>query len=117
MEHLTKESFKKKVFDYEVSKTWQFKGDKPAIIDFYATWCGPCKMVSPILDQLSTEYQGKVDIYKIDTDQEQELASAFGISSIPSILFIPKTGEPKMSMGAMSKEGFKTAIKQQLGVN
>jgi len=117
MEHLTKASFKDKVFDYEANKTWKFKGNKPAIIDFYATWCGPCRMVSPILDQLSAEYQGKVDIYKIDTDQEQELASAFGISSIPSILFIPTNGEPKMSMGAMSKEGFKNAIQEMLGVN
>ena len=117
MEHLTKESFKQKVFDFETNRTWKFKGDKPAIIDFYAQWCGPCKMVSPILEQLATEYQGKVDIYKIDTDKEQELAGAFGISSIPSILFIPKTGEPKMSMGAMSKEGFKNSISQILGVN
>ena len=116
MEHLTKETFIDKVFDYENNKEWKFKGDKPAIIDFYADWCGPCKMVAPILEELSTEYEGQVDIYKIDTEDQQELAQTFGIRSIPSILFIPVEDTPQMSMGAMPKEAFKEAIKEVLGV-
>lgn len=117
MEHLTKVSFKQKVFDYETDQTWKFKGDKPAIIDFYAEWCGPCKIVSPILDQLAKEYQGKIDIYKVNTEDQLELASVFQISSIPSILFVPKNGEPRMSLGAMSAQGFKQTIKEVLRVN
>jgi len=114
MEHLTAETFKAKVFDYEKNKEWKFEGDKPAIIDFYADWCGPCKMVAPVLEELSNEYDGKVDIYKVDTEVEQELAAVFGIRSIPSILFIPKSGQPQMSAGAMPKEGFVQAINEIL---
>ncbi|MBI5474851.1 MAG: thioredoxin [Ignavibacteriae bacterium] len=110
MEHLTKETFLTKVFDYEKNTEWQFNGELPAIIDFYADWCGPCKMVAPVLEGLSKEYAGKIDIYKIDTDKEQELASVFGIRSIPSILFIPKDGKPQMAMGAMPREAFVEAI-------
>lgn len=110
MEHLTKETFLKKVFDYENNKEWNFSGELPAIIDFYADWCGPCKMVAPVLEGLSKEYAGKVNIYKVDTEREQELASVFGIRSIPSILFIPKEGKPQMAMGAMPKEAFVEAI-------
>ncbi|MDD5362637.1 MAG: thioredoxin [Ignavibacteria bacterium] len=110
MEHLTAETFKKKIFDYEKNKDWKYEGDLPAIVDFYADWCGPCKMVAPVLEELSSEYDGKVNIYKIDTEAEQELAAVFGIKSIPSILFIPKEGQPQMSMGAMPKEGFVQAI-------
>jgi thioredoxin 1 len=117
MEHLTAATFKEKVFNYEINKEWKFEGDKPVIIDFYADWCGPCKMVAPVLEELSTEYDGKVQIYKVDTDKEQELASVFGIQSIPSILFIPKEGKPQMSLGAMPKEGFKKAITELLLVN
>ena len=116
MEHLTKQVFLEKVFDYENNTEWNFKGDKPCIIDFYADWCGPCKMVSPIMEQLSKEYEGKVDIYKIDTEQEQELAAIFGIRSIPSILFVPKNAQPQMAVGAMPKEGFEKAILDVLGV-
>jgi thioredoxin len=114
MEHLTAETFKSKVFDYEKNKEWKFEGKNPAIIDFYADWCGPCKMVAPVLEDLSNEYDGKVDIYKVDTEVEQELAAVFGIRSIPSILFIPKTGQPQMSAGAMQKEGFVQAINEIL---
>jgi len=110
MEHLTVQSFKEKVFNYETNKDWKFEGDLPCIVDFYADWCGPCKMVAPVLEELSNEYEGKIHIYKVDTEQEQELASVFGIKSIPSILFIPKDGQPQMSMGAMPKESFKQAI-------
>ena len=116
MEHLTKDTFTEKVFDFENEKEWKFLGDKPAIIDFYADWCGPCKMVAPILEELSTEYEGKVDIYKIDTEDQHELAAAFGIRSIPSLLFIPAEGQPQMAMGALPKEAFKQAIGEVLGV-
>ena len=110
MEHLTKESFLTRVFDYENNKDWKFEGSLPAIVDFYADWCGPCKMVAPILEGLSKEYAGKLNIYKVNTDKEQELASVFGIRSIPSILFIPKEGKPQMAMGAMPREEFVKAI-------
>jgi thioredoxin 1 len=110
MEHLTKQTFQEKVFDYEKNKDWKFAGERPAIIDFYADWCGPCKMVAPVLEELSKEYAGKVDIYKVDTEVEQELASVFGIRSIPSILFVPVAGKPQMAMGAMPKESFVKAI-------
>jgi thioredoxin 1 len=110
MEHLTAQTFKEKVFNYETNKDWKFEGDLPCIVDFYADWCGPCKMVAPVLEELSNEYEGKIHIYKVDTEHEQELAQVFGIKSIPSILFIPKDGQPQMSMGAMPKESFKQAI-------
>ncbi len=116
MEHLTKDTFLTKVFDYEKNKEWSFSGERPCLIDFYADWCGPCKMVAPILEELATEYAGAVDIYKIDTEQEQELAAVFGIRSIPSLLFIPLEGQPQMAMGAMSKEGFVEAIQSVLHV-
>jgi len=116
IEHLTLETFKTKVFDFEKNTEWKFNGNKPAIIDFYADWCGPCKMVAPILEELSKEYDGKIDIYKIDTESEQELASVFGIKSIPSLLFIPKDSQPQMAMGALPKDSFKKAFKDILGV-
>jgi thioredoxin len=116
MEHLTKDTFLKKVFDYENSKEWKFNGELPAIVDFYADWCGPCKMVAPVLEDLGKEYKGQIDIYKVDTDREQELAGVFGIRSIPSILFIPKDGKPQMAMGAMPKESFVQAIEDVLKV-
>jgi thioredoxin 1 len=116
MEFLTKESFLKKVFNFEKNKEWKFEGNKPCLIDFYADWCGPCKMVSPILEELAQEYDGKVDIYKIDTDAEQELAGAFGIRSIPSVLFIPVNDRPQMAVGALPKEGYVKAINEVLGI-
>jgi len=114
--NLTKQDFLDKVFDYENEKEWSFKGDIPCIIDFYADWCGPCKMVAPILEEISQEYDGKLNIYKIDTEAEQELAGAFGIQSIPSILFVPTDGKPQMAQGAMPKEGFLQAMKDVLSV-
>jgi len=114
--NLTTDEFKAKVFDYEKNKEWKFEGNKPAVIDFYADWCGPCKMVAPVLEALSKEYEGKIDIYKVNTEDEQELASAFGIRSIPSILFIPMNEKPRMATGAMAKDNFKTAFKDILGV-
>jgi thioredoxin 1 len=97
-EHLTKDAFLSKVFNYEENKEWKYEGDKPAIIDFYADWCGPCKMVAPVLEELSEEYADKMTIYKVDTDAEQELASVFGIQSIPSMLFIPVDDKPQMAV-------------------
>jgi thioredoxin 1 len=115
-EHLTKETFLSKVFNYENNKEWKFEGGKPCIIDFYADWCGPCKMVAPILEDLATEFEGKMDIYKVNTEEQQELAGAFGIRSIPSFLFVPLNGQPQMAMGALPKETFIKAFKDVLGV-
>ena len=114
MEHLTVETFKEKVFNYEENKEWKFEGELPAIIDFYADWCGPCKMVAPILEELQAEYEGKIKIYKVNTEEQQALSAVFGIRSIPSILFIPKEGQPQMSAGALPKDGFKKAINEIL---
>lgn len=114
MEHLSAETFKQKVFDYSKNQDWKYEGDLPCIIDFYADWCGPCKMVAPILEELSKEYEGKVYIYKVDTEKEQELAMVFGIQSIPSILFCPMNDKPQMAMGALPKATFEQAIKEVL---
>ncbi|NLL28131.1 MAG: thioredoxin [Bacteroidales bacterium] len=110
MEHLTNETFKQKVFNYDINKDWKFEGKLPCIIDFYADWCGPCKMVAPILDELSKEYEGKINIYKVNTEEEPELSAAFGIQSIPSILFCPLNEQPQMAMGALPKQTFIQAI-------
>ena len=104
---LTKADFLSKVYNYEKNPSeWVYEGDKPAIIDFYADWCGPCKRVAPILDELAGTYKGKLVVYKINVDNEKELAAAFGIQSIPSLLFIPMKGVPRMSQGALSREQF-----------
>ncbi len=116
MQNLTKEVFKDKVFDFENNKEWKFEGDRPCIIDFYADWCAPCRALTPVLEELSQEYEGKVDIYKIDTEAEQELAGMFGIRSIPSILFVPQDGQPQMATGALPKETLKKAIADVLAV-
>lgn len=113
-EHLNKKTFLEKIFDYEKNQEWKYEGELPALIDFWAPWCGPCRMVAPILDELSETYKGKVNIYKINTDEEQELGSAFGIRSIPSLLFIPKEGQPKMAVGALPKEALIEAIEKEL---
>jgi thioredoxin len=111
---LTTEQFKEQVFDYTKEKEWKFKGDKPAIIDFYADWCGPCKMVAPILEELSEEYKDKIVIYKVDTEVEQELSAVFQIKSIPSMLFIPIDKEPMMQAGALPKTALKEIIEKEL---
>jgi len=116
LEHLTIDTFKTKVFDFEANKDWKFEGDAPCLIDFYADWCGPCKMVAPILEKLQDEYSGKLNIYKVNTEEQRELASMFGIQSIPSLLFVPKDGKPQMAMGALPKETFEQAFKEVLGV-
>jgi thioredoxin len=97
---LTKDVFLKQVWDYESSpREWVYKGDKPALIDFYADWCGPCKIASPILDEISNEYNGKIYVYKIDTQVERELAAVFGVNGIPAFLYIPVNGRPVMMSG------------------
>ncbi|MHB0997547.1 MAG: thioredoxin [Elusimicrobiales bacterium] len=116
MQNLTTEAFKTKVFDFEKNKEWKFAGGRPCIVDFYADWCGPCKMLSPVLEELSRKYDGKLDVYKIDTDREQELAGAFGIQSIPTMLFVPMTGKPQMAQGALPRETLEKAINDVLGV-
>jgi thioredoxin 1 len=112
--HLTTQEFKNKVFNYEVNKDWKYAGELPAIIDFYADWCGPCKMVAPILQDIAKDYAGKLIVYKVDTESERELAAAFGISSIPTILFVPSKGKPQAAMGALPRTSFDQAIKDIL---
>lgn len=113
---LTTEDFKKKVFDYTANQEWKYEGTLPAIIDFYADWCGPCKMVAPILEELSREYAGKVVIYKVDTEAEAELSAVFAIRSIPTFLFIPVAGQPMMQPGALPKNVFEKVIAEHLVV-
>jgi len=115
-EHLTKQDFFEKVFNYEENEEWKYEGDLPCIIDFWADWCAPCRAVAPVLEELSEEYAGKLKVYKVDTESEQELAAAFGIRSIPSLLFIPAEGKPQMATGALPKETFVQAIEDVLGV-
>ena len=112
--HLTKADFLEKVMNYEKNQTeWVYEGDKPALIDFYADWCGPCRQAAPILEELAKEYEGKIYIYKVDTDKEQELAAVFGIQSIPAFLFVPQEGKPTMSSGiAQSPKETKAMFKQ-----
>lgn len=111
---LTTQGFKDLVFNYDQGQEWNYKGDVPAIIDFYADWCGPCKMVAPILEELANDYDGKLVIYKVDTEVEEELSSVFGIQSIPTLLFIPKEGAPMLQKGAIPKNAFKQVIEERL---
>jgi len=115
-ENLTKQTFLEKVFNYEKNKDWMYEGKLPAIIDFYADWCGPCKMIAPVLEELSNDYVGKINIYKVDTEVEQELAAAFAIRSIPSMLFIPMSEQPQMANGALPKQELHKLIKEVLKV-
>lgn len=109
-EHLTKQDFLDKVFNFEENEEWKYEGDVPAIIDFWADWCAPCKAVAPVLEELSEEYEGQLKVYKVNTEQERELASVFGIRSIPSLLFVPMEGQPQMATGALPKDAFVQAI-------
>jgi len=115
-ELLTKKDFLEKIFNFEKNKEWKFEGEIPCVIDFYADWCGPCKALAPVLEQLSEEYEGKVNIYKIDTEAEQELAAAFAIKSIPSMLFCPIEGQPQMAQGALPKQQLEEIMKDVLKV-
>ena len=112
--HLNKREFKEKIFDYTLSKEWKYKGDIPAVVDFYADWCMPCKMVSPVLDDLSVEFAGKVRIYKVNTEKDPEVAKAFGVSSIPTLLFIAQTGKPIVVRGAQPRQSLKNNIERIL---
>ncbi len=111
---LTTEKFKEDIFDYTTETEWNYKGDVPAIIDFYADWCGPCKMIAPILEELAKEYNGKLNIYKVNTEVEQELSAVFQIRSIPSMLFIPKESQPMMQAGALPKNVLQNIINEEL---
>jgi len=115
-ENLTKQDFLDKVYDFENESEWNYKGDIPCVIDFWAEWCGPCKMVAPVLEELSNEYDGKIKVYKVDTESEQELSGIFGIRSIPSMLFVPIGEKPQMAAGALPKESFVQAFQEVLGV-
>ncbi len=116
LEHLTKETFKEKVFNFELNKEWKFEGTTPCMIDFYADWCGPCKMVAPVLEELQKEYGSNIVIYKVNTEDERELSAVFGVQSIPSLLFVPLEGQPQMAMGALPKSTFEQAIAEVLKV-
>lgn len=113
--YLSTADFRLKIMDYTVHQTeWVFEGERPAVIDFYTTWCGPCKMMAPIVEETAKTYTGKVDFYKVDIEKEQELAQTFGIQSIPTFLFIPAKGKPTMQIGAMSKETFEKMVDENL---
>ena len=115
--HITKADFLKKVYDFEKNPDeWKYHGSQPAIVDFYADWCGPCRQLSPVLDELAKEYSGKLTIYKVNVDNERGLATFFGIRSIPTLLFIPMKGKPQRSLGALSKTELKGIIKDVLKV-
>lgn len=114
-EHLTVATFKEKVYNYETNpENWIFEGDLPCIVDFYADWCKPCKLIAPIIEELATEYEGKINVYKVNTEHQRELSKVFGIRSIPAVLFIPMKGQPQMSTGALPKESYKQAIDEFL---
>ena len=116
-EELTKQTFQKKIFNYEQNKEWKYEGNLPAIVDFWAEWCAPCRMVAPVLEELSKEYEGKINIYKVNTEHEQELAASFGIQSIPSLLFIPVDEQPQMAAGALPKDALVKIIDEVLKVS
>ena len=110
--YLTTAEFKKLIFDYSTSSEWKYKGKLPCIIDFYATWCGPCRMIAPYLSKIAKEYEGKILVYKVDVDKERELASYFAVRSIPMVLFVPKKGRPQSVVGAQSKEAYEEVIEE-----
>ena len=116
IKHLDAKTFKEEIFNYEENQEWQYKGERPCVIDFYADWCAPCKSLTPVIEELAEEYEGKVDFYKIDTENEKELAQIFGIQSIPTLLFVPLEGMPQMARGALPKESFVKAFKDVFNI-
>ncbi|MGE5086407.1 MAG: thioredoxin domain-containing protein [Bacillota bacterium] len=116
METLTVETFKSKVFDFETHKEWKFSGPRPAIVDFYADWCAPCRALGPVLEEISKDYAGKVDIYKVNTEVTPEIAAMFGVRGIPALLFIPQVGDPSMSSGFLPRETLQRAIHEIFGI-
>jgi thioredoxin 1 len=115
-EHLDSAGFKKKIFDWDKSEEWKYEGSIPAIVDFYAEWCGPCKVLGPVLEELSGKYQGKLSVFKVDIDKEPDLAGLFGVQSVPTLLFIPTEGKPSMSLGALPKPQLEKVIAEVLSV-
>ena len=114
VEPLTNDQFKEKIWNYDTDKEWKYLGDKPAIVDLYATWCGPCKRLAPILEEIQKEYGSKIQIYKVDTDKEKQLSNLFNVSSIPLMVFIPKKGEPFLVTGLRPKEQLVEIINEKL---
>jgi len=114
MESINTNDFKTKIFNFTEEKEWKYLGNMPAIIDFYADWCGPCKIQSPILDKISKKYAGKINVFKIDTEKNEELSAAFGIRSIPSLLFIPMKGKPSMNPGLLQEAQLEQVIEEYL---
>ena len=113
--HLTKAEFSEKIANLDSAITeWHYLGSRPAIVDFYATWCGPCRKLAPILEEIATEYAGQIDVYKIDVDKEPQLAAIFGVQSIPTLLFCPMKDQPQIAAGLMDKETLQRAIKEVL---
>jgi len=115
-EHLDGIGFKDKVFDWDKNQEWKYAGELPAIVDFYAEWCGPCKMLGPVLEELSGKYAGKLKVYKVDIDKEPDLAGLFGVQSVPTLLFIPTEGQPSMALGALPKPQLEKVIGEVLKV-
>ncbi len=114
---LTHQQFIDKVYDFQKNSTFKYKGDKPAIVDFYADWCGPCRRISPILEKIAKEYDGRLYVYKVNVDHNREVAQAFGVKGIPMVLFVPMSGDPRKAVGAMSESSYKDAVREVLKVN
>lgn len=114
VKHINQDEFRAQICDFVQSPTWQYKGKKPCVIDFYATWCGPCRTISPFLDKLSVKYKDQIDVYKIDVDKNRDLAQAFGATSIPLLIFVPFNGEPQANRGALPEAELENAIKTVL---
>lgn len=115
--YLTTEQFRERIFDYTNNNTWKYQGERPCIIDFYTTWCGPCKRLAPIMEELAEQYCGQIDFYKVDTERERELAYIFQISSIPQVLYVPMSGRPSLTKGLYPKEQIVDIIENFLKVN